>query len=304
MAWIESHQELARHPKTRKLSRKLGISVPAAIGHLHMLWWWALDYAQDGNISDFEPDDIADAIDWQSDADDLLTALIDSGFVEKQDNLILIHDWFDYAGRLVDKREQNRERKRKSRANKTNKQDGHEEVTRPSQGQINDDSFGHGATEQNRTVPNQTEPKTSTTTAGEPPLNPFKLFESEGFGTISMTIGDRIRTMCEEYGDRWVCEAMKKAVVAGKRNLGYVDGILKRFKSEGVDDPWNVSAPSQSTSQQRRTGTSSQSRSGKGSIPIVEDRPSEKVSQEEFDELRRIARKLDGKEHVEEPVPY
>src|SRR5687767_5633894 len=48
MAWIESHQEIARHPKTRKLARLLGGSVPTAIGHLHLLWWWAVDYAEDG----------------------------------------------------------------------------------------------------------------------------------------------------------------------------------------------------------------------------------------------------------------
>jgi len=45
MAWIESNQELARHPKAKKAARMLGISVPAVVGHLHFLWWWCLEYA-------------------------------------------------------------------------------------------------------------------------------------------------------------------------------------------------------------------------------------------------------------------
>ena len=34
-----------------KLARRLGVSLPAAIGHLHLLWWWAMDYAQDGDLT-------------------------------------------------------------------------------------------------------------------------------------------------------------------------------------------------------------------------------------------------------------
>jgi hypothetical protein len=61
MAWLESHQDLRDHPKTARLRRRLGVSLPAAIGHLHLLWWWALTYADDGDLSGYDPDVIADA---------------------------------------------------------------------------------------------------------------------------------------------------------------------------------------------------------------------------------------------------
>lgn len=119
MAYIQSHQELARHPKTKRLARTLGVTVPAAIGHLHLLWWWALDYAQNGDITDYSADDIAEACLWDADPDDLLAGLMDcginggAGFVERtQDGRLLIHDWYDYAGKLLAKREQNAERAR------------------------------------------------------------------------------------------------------------------------------------------------------------------------------------------------
>lgn len=70
--------------------------------------------------------------------------------------------------------------------------------------------------------------------------NPFKLFESEGFGTISKSIGERIGYMIDDYGERWVCEAMKEAVYYGKRTLPYVEGILKRWQTDGIDSPWEV----------------------------------------------------------------
>lgn len=49
MPWIESHTTIGSHPKTRKLARRLEVSIPEAVGILHLLWhcsataWRALD---------------------------------------------------------------------------------------------------------------------------------------------------------------------------------------------------------------------------------------------------------------------
>lgn len=115
MAWIESHQELARHPKTKRLARLLGVSLPAAVGHLHFLWWWAMDYAQDGDITKYDELDIADACGWEGDAEQMINALVESGFVDRTEEGLFIHDWYEYAGRLIEKREASKERARKSR---------------------------------------------------------------------------------------------------------------------------------------------------------------------------------------------
>ena len=115
MAWIESHQGLKDHPKTRRLTRLLSISLPAAIGHLHCFWWWALDYAQDGDLSKYDAFDIADACMWDGAAESFVEALTEAGFVKKEQEKIIIHDWMDYAGRLIDRRQRDAERKRKER---------------------------------------------------------------------------------------------------------------------------------------------------------------------------------------------
>lgn len=305
MAWIESHQELARHPKTKRLSRKLGVTVPTAVGHLHMLWWWAVDYAQDGNISDYEPEDIAEAIDWPLEkAENLLQALVDAGFVDKVERCVTIHDWFDYAGRLVDNREKNKERKRKSRENAKKGKESHNNVTRDTGVTFSDETSRHGATVPDLTLPYQTLPNhtlqnhTSTTQeAGtkpppgsgiDPLFNPFKLYEAEGFGTLSSVTADKINVFIDDYGARWVCEAMKTATVAGKRNLTYVNGILKRYKAEGVDEPWNV--------EKKPTSNNQISRSGKPKIEIVaEDKEKPEISDAELRRIHDLGRKLEGK---------
>ena len=108
MAWIESHQELGAHPKTRKLARLLGCSLPAAIGHLHCLWWWALDYAQDGDIGRHDAEDVAVACLWDGDPEALMAALRACRFLDNDGQL---HDWGDYVGKLIESRARTAERK-------------------------------------------------------------------------------------------------------------------------------------------------------------------------------------------------
>ena len=122
MAWIQSHQELRQHPKVRKAAKMLGISAPALIGHLHCLWWWALDYADDGDLSKYDALDIAHAAIWENDPESFIDALKTCGmkdgpgFLENVDGRLVIHDWWEYTGKLVERRNANRKRMVRTRA--------------------------------------------------------------------------------------------------------------------------------------------------------------------------------------------
>lgn len=59
------------------------------------------------------------------------------------------------------------------------------------------------------------------------------LFEELGFGSISPIILEDIKLLEKEYTETWVIEAFKEANAAGVRNLKYVIGILKNWKSKG-----------------------------------------------------------------------
>lgn len=145
----------------------------------------------------------------------------------------------------------------------------------------------------------------TTTTEGEIPNpfieesipNPFKLFESEGFGTISSITADKLGDMIDTYSERWVVEAMKIAVLRGKRTLGYVEGILKGFKSEGVDEPWNKAKDDKSPKLNQKV-TNFRS---KPQIKTVssKDIPSQPISKEEYNELLEFAQRLESEKLAE-----
>ena len=117
MAWIESHQELRNHPKTKRPARELRLSPAAATGHLHFLWWWAIDYAPDGDLTEFDDWEIADAAGYECDEPaQFKDALIFSGFLDNtEQGTLIIHDWNDYAGKSLKQREQARKRTQRYR---------------------------------------------------------------------------------------------------------------------------------------------------------------------------------------------
>lgn len=118
--WIKSEQAIASHPKTLMLANRLGISIPQTIGHLHLLWWWALDYCADGYITRYR-DYIPMAAQWEGDGETFTKALIEFGWVDEIDDELIIHDWMDYTGKLETVRQKDRERKRKARSSANSK---------------------------------------------------------------------------------------------------------------------------------------------------------------------------------------
>ncbi len=118
MAWIEAHQELLHHPKTRALARALGEPRPHVVGYLMCLWWWCLSYAEDGDLGRYEPDVVADAAEIPGDPVRAVDALVSAGFVDRDgDGHMWVHDWEDYAGGLMEAREGKRAANQTRRAN-------------------------------------------------------------------------------------------------------------------------------------------------------------------------------------------
>ena len=110
--WLELHIGLRDHPKTARLRRRLGVSLPSVIGYLVLLWAWAIRYAPNGDLSRYDADVIADAAAFEDDPGQFVRALIAAGFLDEDHR---IHDWDAYAGRLLDRREANARRMREAR---------------------------------------------------------------------------------------------------------------------------------------------------------------------------------------------
>ena len=120
--WIESHQSLRNHPKVKKAARIAGINEFEMIGRLHCLWWWALDYAPDGDLTNYSDDDIEAAVDWTGQPGLFVRSMIECGFnghgglIDVTQESREIHDWFEYAGKLLERRAANADRMREARA--------------------------------------------------------------------------------------------------------------------------------------------------------------------------------------------
>lgn len=172
--WLELHIGLRDHPKTARLRRRLGVSLPQAIGHVVLTWTWAVRYAPTGDLSRFDGDVIADAAGWEDDAGQFVRAMIAAGFLDED---LCIHDWDAYAGRLQDRRAANAKRMKDARERMrgtTNSHDpdetraAHATGTRAAHVQGLPDRTGQNLTEPDRTPP----PNPLRTAEGEPALTP------------------------------------------------------------------------------------------------------------------------------------
>jgi hypothetical protein len=118
MAYIESHQSLSRHRKTLAVVSTLHVDRHKLLGHLHELWWWGLDNADiTGLVGHVSDEVLAEAAGWPlKDAQRFVGALTSAEFIDATPDGLVLHDWPDYAGKLNERREQNRERMRRARA--------------------------------------------------------------------------------------------------------------------------------------------------------------------------------------------
>jgi len=94
MAWIESHTVLLRHRKLKEFARELRLSPVYAMGHLHSLWHNALEQAEDGDLSAWSDEFIAESASYSGDAPKFVRLLQKHKWLDGK----VIHDWLDCAG--------------------------------------------------------------------------------------------------------------------------------------------------------------------------------------------------------------
>ena len=118
MAWFEFHAKVLRHRKTLRLASRLDVTRAHAAGILACIWGECIDQAEDGDLSDLEPAELEYWTDYPDGAR-LLDALIETRWLDRDGDAVVVHDWYDYAGKYAEKRRADAERKRKSRVQRT-----------------------------------------------------------------------------------------------------------------------------------------------------------------------------------------
>ena len=113
--WVPVDTALRNHPKLARFARRLDVNRAQAIGHLVLLWTWALDYAPDGQLGTYESEELADAAMYDGDPGAFLSAITSSGFADAGTDRLTLHDWEQYGGKLGMYRRANRERQARHR---------------------------------------------------------------------------------------------------------------------------------------------------------------------------------------------
>lgn len=85
------------HRKTRRLSRVLGVPPCYALGVLEALWHLTAEQFPDGDIGALSAQDIADEIFFDGDANVLISALTEAGFLDATEHSLVVHGWSERA---------------------------------------------------------------------------------------------------------------------------------------------------------------------------------------------------------------
>lgn len=111
MSWIQVDQTLREHGKLWAFADELSISRVQAIGHLTLLWWWALDNADAvGDAGEVSDRILARAAEWpEKQAGKFVRALVAARFLDEIESGKRFHNWDLYSGGLHAKKAKQRE---------------------------------------------------------------------------------------------------------------------------------------------------------------------------------------------------
>lgn len=95
----------SRHPKLHHLMRLLSTNRRDAIGLLELLWEYTAEFAPEGDVGRWPNADIAGAVEWRANPDELIAALLEARWLDRdQTHRLIVHDWADHAPDYVKKR--------------------------------------------------------------------------------------------------------------------------------------------------------------------------------------------------------
>lgn len=88
--------------KFKKLVRRLGVSRALAVGTLELLWIATQKNAKRGDIGRFSNEEIAIECDWSGDPDELVAALLETGWIDRsEEHRLVVHNWAQHAPRYL-----------------------------------------------------------------------------------------------------------------------------------------------------------------------------------------------------------
>lgn len=85
MPWIKVHNTIRENRKIMKVAELLSVNEPAVIGHLVLLWLWAIENARNGNL-DVDARTIARVCGYKRPPQRLVDALVEARLLIRQED--------------------------------------------------------------------------------------------------------------------------------------------------------------------------------------------------------------------------
>ena len=225
LPWIQVYSNLADHPKIYALVDRMKLRRNSeAVGIVVSLWLWAAKNAPDGDLSGFPERAIAQALGFQINyAKKLCQALVDTNWLDVDaEGCYSIHNWSRYAGRLIEitlrQREQSTERSRRYRKKSL--------ITKE---KIKLE------TETSRVTHAQDQTVISHQEESSPSWSKSKLkslFSPQL--SLSESALEELLSLTDGMEEGLLHQSLEIARDNGKLNWGYVRGILRNWRNNGV----------------------------------------------------------------------
>ena len=101
--WFQVFADLPGHIKISKLRDGLKLKNRyEAVGLIVCIWSWAAVHAPSGELTGVSAQDLADAAGWRKSAKTLMEALVNAGFLDREGDSLILHDWDNCQGLLQD----------------------------------------------------------------------------------------------------------------------------------------------------------------------------------------------------------
>lgn len=282
--WIKLYNNIWEHKKTYILADLLKIQEIYAAAHLIKLWTWAIDNAQDGDLTGIPVNSIAKSAGWTGKSGVFVDALIGAGWLDQSNENIHIHDWEEYSESLVRRRQYDVDRKRTEREKKRdvhkNSVERPQNVRRTSAG--TSASFPSGRAEQSRVEKSIYTRELSTSTSSSNSIESEKAapaadlsriistFESE-IGLVSPVVHGKIQAFIDDgIEPDLVILAIQSAALNNARSFRYVEQILNRCVRDKIFTTGQFEADALTTRQKKQPKQQSKSEQT-FSEPVHED---------------------------------
>lgn len=240
LPWIQVYSNLADHPKIYALVDRMKLRRNSeAVGIVVSLWLWAAKNAPDGDLSGFPERAIADAVGYSSSyAGKLCQLLVETRWLDETENGYALHDWVEYAPAIIDMYENDknrtrervrkfRERRRSITPNETVSQQTCNVTCNVTSDKCNAPRLDK-TTEDKKREEHMSSSEASSWSKSK--LN--SLFSPQL--SLSESALEELLSLADGMEEGLLLQSLEIARDNGKLNWGYVRGILRNWKKNGV----------------------------------------------------------------------